>query len=168
MFCVSQFQYFSTHKLRFEEETTSDEELEQQLYQHAVSASLSSEAGGGDTFPIIDVPSSPESPPFSPISRPGYVTIIIDQCDLFMVCTYRSPVACSSLKEIVLELQEKYNVTLNEAVYDPEDKLQLEFRRSFVLEDALRHARKRKFNPEKTLKVIFCCCFNFEGGPPIS
>ena len=30
----------------------------------------------------------------------------------------------------------------------------MEFRREFVLEDALRHAGKKKFDPEKTLKVL--------------
>ena len=33
-------------------------------------------------------------------------------------------------------------------------RLLLEFRREHVLQDALRHARKKKFNPKKTLKVL--------------
>ena len=33
-------------------------------------------------------------------------------------------------------------------------KLVLEFRREFLLEDALRHAAKKKFDPTKTLKVM--------------
>ena len=33
-------------------------------------------------------------------------------------------------------------------------KLLLEFRRDFVLDDALRHASKPKFDPKKQLKVV--------------
>lgn len=55
------------------------------------------------------------------------------------------------MQEIIEELQRKYEVDL---ITPSEDrKMLLEFRRDFILEDALRQASKKKFNPQKTLKV---------------
>ena len=39
------------------------------------------------------------------------------------------------------------------------NQLLLEFRRDFVVEDALTHAKKKKFKPEKTLKVTITLQF---------
>ena len=36
---------------------------------------------------------------------------------------------------------------------DEDDFLRLEIRRNYVLKDALREAKKKKFNPEKLIKV---------------
>jgi hypothetical protein len=44
-------------------------------------------------------------------------------------------------------------VKLNEMVYDPKDRLVLEFRREYALDDAIMHTRK-KFDAKKSLKVI--------------
>ena len=60
---------------------------------------------------------------------------------------------CTSLKDIIRELQLKYDIQLLGP--SEEQKLLLEFRRDHVLEDALRHARKKKFCPQKSLKVCF-------------
>lgn len=57
----------------------------------------------------------------------------------------------SDLQDIIHELQQKYKVDLLDP--DEDRRLLLEFRREFVLEDALRHAGKKKFDPEKTVKV---------------
>ena len=55
------------------------------------------------------------------------------------------------MQEIIEELQCKYEVDLMTPSEDM--RLLLEFRRDFILEDALRQASKTKFNPQKTLKV---------------
>ena len=59
---------------------------------------------------------------------------------------------CSDLKEIIRGLQIRYDVQL--LIPSEDQKLLLEFRRDHVLEDALRHARKKKFCPQKSLKVL--------------
>ena len=66
---------------------------------------------------------------------------------------YNTHVVMMSLKDIIHVLQLKYDIQL--LAPSEEQKLLLEFRRDHVLEDALRHARKKKFSPEKSLKVIF-------------
>ena len=55
-----------------------------------------------------------------------------------------------SLQDIITNVQLEYDIDLSPLNVN---QLLLEFRRDFVVEDALIHAKKKKFNPEKTLKV---------------
>lgn len=59
-------------------------------------------------------------------------------------------------KQCIKQLQAKNNIAFKPL-------MQLEFRRDFCLEDALRHSKKMKFDPLKELKLYFQGDFCWRG-----
>lgn len=53
---------------------------------------------------------------------------------------------CYDLKDVIKQLRRQHQI---------DDRLLLEFRRDHVLDDALSHAKKKKFHPSKQLKVYY-------------
>ena len=66
-----------------------------------------------------------------------------------------SPPLPVGLRDIIEEIQTVNDIQLT--VPDDHQKMLLEFRRKHVVQDALRHAMKKKFSPEKSLKVLIAC-----------
>ena len=53
---------------------------------------------------------------------------------------------------MIKEVQRRYGIV--DFTGDETKRMILEFRREFVIDDALCHAAKKKFSPQKALKVI--------------
>ena len=52
-----------------------------------------------------------------------------------------------------MSLRDGVRVLQQRVIHIDDDFLRLEIRRNYVLKDALREAKKKKFNPEKLIKV---------------
>ena len=74
--------------------------------------------------------------------------IVINRFSLYLQCRNENIGSSTSLVNEIKSLQKNI---------DNDSTLHIEVRRNFVLSDALREARKNKFNPKKFIKVIKNC-----------